>query len=178
MEDPEGDGRLMATAEESIERRGDSAAPARARAVIRPATLADVDSIWQIETRSFANPWHPQTFHSLISRGRAHVLVAEAPEAGVVGYAVLWWVMDQGELANLAVAEGFRGRGMGSALLDRILADAEANQVESLFLEVRMSNERAFDLYRSRGFSQVAVRRDYYRTPREDARVLLRRLEG
>ena len=168
----------MATAEEWTEAGGEKIDPGSARVVIRPATLDDVESVSAIEARSFSNPWHPQTFRSLISRGRAHVLVAESADTRVVGYAILWWVLDQGELANLAVAEDFRGMGVGSALLDRVLADAAANDVGSLFLEVRVSNERALELYRSRGFKEVAVRKDYYRTPREDARVLLKRLTG
>ena len=167
----------MATAEEKMEANRAAMSSGGLRVMIRRATLADVKSIAAIELRSFSNPWHPLTFRSLISQGRAHVLVAEGPEAEVVGYAVLWWVLEQGELANLAVAEGFRGKGVGSALLDRALADAEANDVESLFLEVRFSNDPAFHLYRSRGFTQVAVRRDYYRSPREDARVLLKELK-
>jgi ribosomal-protein-alanine N-acetyltransferase len=104
-------------------------------------------------------------------------LVAEDVEMGVVGYAVVWWVMDQGELANLAVAEGLRGRGIGSVLLDRVLADVRERGVETLFLEVRVSNDSAFRLYLSRGFIQVAVRKDYYRRPREDARILLKDLK-
>ena len=167
----------MATAEEKMETKRAAMSSGGLRVLIRRATLADVESISAIEVRAFSNPWHPLTFSSLISQKRAHVLVAEGSEGEVVGYAVLWWVMEQGELANLAVAEGVRGKGVGSTLLDRALADAEANGVEALFLEVRFSNDRAFHLYRSRGFAQVAVRRDYYRNPREDARVLLKQLK-
>ncbi|MGD8361488.1 MAG: ribosomal protein S18-alanine N-acetyltransferase [Gemmatimonadota bacterium] len=166
----------MATAEERVGAGRAAMSSGGVRVLIRRATLADVESIAAIEIRSFSNPWHPLTFSSLISQGRAHVLVAEGPDAQVVGYAVVWWVLEQGELANLAVAEGLRGKGVGSALLDRALADAKANDVESLFLEVRFSNDPAIHLYRSRGFTQVAVRRDYYRSPREDARVLLKEL--
>jgi len=166
----------MATAEDLIPPGGPGRAAGGVR--VREAIPDDVHAIAAIEGGAFSNPWHPDTFRSLISEGRALILVAEDGEAGVVGYAVLWWVMDQGELANLAVTEDFRGRGVGSALLDRILADAKTREVESVFLEVRMSNGRAFDLYRSRGFDQVAVRKDYYRKPREDARILLKRLGG
>jgi len=164
----------MATAEDLLP-AGDGG-PAARGVRIREATPEDVHAIAAIEAGAFSNPWHPDTFRSLISAGRAFIPVAEDAGAGVVGYAVLWWVLDQGELANLAVTEDFRGKGVGSALLDRILAHAEARKVESLFLEVRMSNTTAFDLYRSRGFGQVAIRKDYYRRPREDARVLLKRL--
>lgn len=166
----------MATAEERVRGREDGGSPRPAAILIRPATEEDVDAVAAIEARSFSNPWHPQTFRSLISQGRAHILVAEGPELGVVGYAVAWWVLDQGELANLAVTEGLQGMGVGSALLDRLLTDATAGGVKSLFLEVRMSNTRAQDLYLSRGFTQVAVREDYYRNPREDARILVKRL--
>jgi ribosomal-protein-alanine N-acetyltransferase len=131
-----------------------------------------------IEFEAFANPWQPQTFRSLVSRGRALVLVADLPGEGVVGYAVLWWVLEQAELANLAVRESFRGHGIGSVLLDRILEEAAAKGVQTVFLEVRTSNQRAHDLYLSRGFRQIGVRRDYYRNPREDARILLRPLVG
>ena len=166
----------MATAEERLWRDEEAESHVVAGILIRPANLADVDDVAAIEARSFSNPWHSQTFRSLISQGRAHILVAEDPEQGVGGYAVVWWVLDQGELANLAVTEGYQGRGVGSALLDRLLADAEAGGVETLFLEVRMSNTRAHQLYLSRGFVQVAVRKDYYRSPREDARVLVKQL--
>lgn len=145
---------------------------------IRPAEVGDVDAVAAIEAGSFSNPWQPQTFRSLIEERRAHILVAEGPASTILGYAVAWWVHEQGELANLAVLPDFRGKGVGSALLDRVLADLRSRGVESLFLEVRASNRRAAGLYFSRGFSQVAVRTDYYRNPLEDARILLKRLGG
>jgi ribosomal-protein-alanine N-acetyltransferase len=144
---------------------------------IRPAVLADVDAVAAIEAAAFSNPWHPQTIRSLVAQGRARILVGEDPSEGIVGYAVIWWALDQGELANLAVKEEYRGRGLGAALLERAMAEARAHQVESLFLEVRESNRKAQNLYLAWGFMQVAVRRDYYRNPREDALVLLKRLD-
>ena len=178
MEDAERNGDVMVVRKGRLERETPSDPEVSPLIAIRPVALSDIDEVASIEARSFSNPWQPQTFRSLISEGRAHILVAEDPDAGVVGYAVLWWVLEQGELANLAVAERFRGRGVGAALLDRVLADAGAQGVERVFLEVRTSNQRAFDLYCSRGFTQVGVRRDYYRNPREDARVLQKRLTG
>ncbi|MFC1662223.1 ribosomal protein S18-alanine N-acetyltransferase [Gemmatimonadota bacterium] len=145
---------------------------------IRPATDADVDAVAAIEAEAFSNPWQPQTFRSLVSQGRALILVAEIPGEGVVGYAVLWWVLEQGELANLAVRRPYQGRRIGSALLDRMLSEAVTRGVETVFLEVRMSNQRAYDLYLSRGFTQVGLRRGYYRNPKEDARVLVRASVG
>lgn len=168
----------MATLEERVAAGEGGGHPPSISVSIRKAELSDVEGINSIEALSFSNPWHPQTFRSLIEKGGATILVAEAAEVGVVGYAVVWWVLEQGELANLAVSDRFRGNGVGSALLDRVLEEAAAAGVESLFLEVRTSNDGALALYRSRGFGQVGIRRDYYRTPTEDARILLKRLEA
>jgi ribosomal-protein-alanine N-acetyltransferase len=136
----------------------------------------DLPTVSEIESRSFSNPWQPDTFRSLLEQERAIVLVAEDAVAGVVGYTVLWWVLDQAELANLAVREDYRRRGIGSVLLDEGIDFVERRGVESLFLEVRLSNESAYDLYSDHGFTQISVRKDYYRNPREDARILVKHL--
>jgi len=143
---------------------------------IREAKASDLETVSELEGRSFSNPWHPDTFRSLLKRDRVRVLVGEDPEEGVVGYAVVWWVLDQAELANLAVREDHRGRGIGSALLDGVIAHLEVQEVETLFLEVRMSNRSATRLYGSRGFTQISIRKGYYQNPREDARILVKHL--
>jgi len=143
---------------------------------IRRANASDVDPIARIEAESYANPWRPDTFRSLLHRDGARILVADAPGMGVVGYAVFWWVEDQAELANLAVQEGARGRGIGGALLDRALDEAGSMDVTSVFLEVRVSNQAAHRLYLSRGFTRISVRTHYYQNPREDAWVLVKTL--
>jgi ribosomal-protein-alanine N-acetyltransferase len=142
---------------------------------VRLAVPADLPTISAIEALSFSNPWQPETFRSLLTRDRVRVLAAEN-DGDVVGYAVVWWVMDQGELANLAVHPEFRGQGLGSRLLDRVLADARDLGIESLFLEVRESNEKAQRLYARRGFVQISVREGYYRNPPEDACILVKNL--
>jgi len=164
---------------EEPNQRGDVTTRARdsEEILIRKATEEDVEEVAAIESDSFTNPWQIQTFRRMVRQGRVRFLVAEEEGEGIVGYAVMWWVMEQGELGNLAVRESHQGRSLGSALLDRILEDARERGVRHLFLEVRMSNQRAYDLYRSRGFTQVTVRKGYYRNPREDARILVRVLD-
>ena len=90
----------------------------------------------------------------------------------IVGYGVLWCILDQGELANIAVAREARGRGLGGRLLAYFMDVARRRGVRRLFLEVRESNVVALRLYSSRGFDQIGRRRDYYERPTEDALVL------
>ncbi|MGD8322209.1 MAG: ribosomal protein S18-alanine N-acetyltransferase [Gemmatimonadota bacterium] len=136
----------------------------------------DVERVVGIETEAFTSPWKADTFATLLDRPGAELWVLEDPQDGVVGYAVLWCILDQGELANIAITASHRGRGHGTHLLDHVLGIARKRGVQSLYLEVRVSNTRAADLYRRFGFREIGVRRDYYDTPREDALLMMVRL--
>lgn len=143
--------------------------------MIRRMVAADVAAVADLEAQSFSSPWHPSTFLRLLDRPGAELWVLEK-DGEVMAYAVLWCVLDQAELANIAVRPEVRGRGLGSALLDHVLDVARGRGIRSVFLEVRESNRVARDLYAGRGFEEVGVRRGYYDTPSEDARVLELRL--
>jgi len=145
--------------------------------VLRSMRPADVARVAELEAASFSTPWRASTFATLLERPGAELLVLDQAEAGVIGYAVLWCILDQGELANIAVDRAWQGRGLGSRLLTHTLDAARERGVETVYLEVRESNEAALRMYGRFGFSQVAVRRDYYERPREDARVMMKRLK-
>jgi ribosomal-protein-alanine N-acetyltransferase len=137
--------------------------------------MRDVDVVAALEARAFSTPSRADTFRTLLERPGAEMHVLELGE-DVAGYAVLWCILDQGELANIAIREDERGRGLGRLLLDHMIGIAHERGVRSLFLEVRMSNRAAARLYASRGFAEIGRRENYYERPREDARVLQKRL--
>lgn len=133
--------------------------------------VRDVDRVAELEAASFTSPWRAETFQRLVDRPGAELWVIEA-EGELLAYAVLWCVLDQAELANIAVAPAFRGQGVGGRLLDHVLDAARERGARSMFLEVRESNHAARRMYASRGFQEIGVRRGYYSAPAEDARVL------
>lgn len=139
---------------------------------IGPLSIDQIEDVVAIETEAFTTPWQSETFRGLLDRDGIVLLVMTDGE-DVVGYAVLWCIADQGELANIAVKEGHRGKGLGAHLLGHVLGVARERGVEKLFLEVRASNEAALAMYARFGFGQVGVRRNYYTRPVEDAHVLL-----
>jgi ribosomal-protein-alanine N-acetyltransferase len=144
---------------------------------IRKARPNDVDVVAAIERRAFSDPWSANSFRALFGNPLVHFAVAEDTGAArVVGYLVMWFVVDESEIANLAVADTVRRSGVGARLLDHALAAAQERRCAVVFLEVRESNTAARALYASRGFEIAGRRSRYYRKPVEDALVLRRAL--
>jgi len=147
---------------------------------VRPAGIGDLETLAEIEIESHPDPWSRESIGAFLAAPGVVFLVVESVPGGeavvargrACGFGILRWAADQGEVVNLAVTATARGCGMGSALLDSLLDLAGGLGLTSIFLEVRKSNGVALALYRSRGFREVGVRRQYYSRPAEDARVL------
>jgi ribosomal-protein-alanine N-acetyltransferase len=162
-------------------RADDGATPATVRdtagapLVLRRATARDIEPVAAIERASFGDPWTPRSFRALLDADRVWFVVGERPDGRLAGYIVMWFLVDEAEIANLAVAPDDRGRRVGALLLDAAIAAAERRGIGTFYLEVRDSNRAARALYGSRGFEEIARRRRYYRAPVEDALVMRRR---
>ena len=144
--------------------------------VVRAAVEEDLGAIHAIERASFGDPWSLDGFRDLLDHPRAKLEVAVGAEGEVLGYAVAWYVADESEIANIAVAPAARRRGVGARLLDRILGAAATFGAKTVFLEVRESNASARKLYEARQFEVSGRRLKYYREPDEDALIMRRRL--
>jgi ribosomal-protein-alanine N-acetyltransferase len=138
---------------------------------IRPMLGADLPRVMEIENACFSTPWKEPTFRGLMRRTDTDLFVAEQ-DGHILGYAACWTVIDQSELGNVAVAAEARGRGIGGALVDTVIARVRERGAGEVFLEVRESNRSAQSIYRDRGFVVVGRRRSYYAHPTEDALVM------
>ena len=145
---------------------------------VRRMDVPDLTRVMEIEQQSYSMPWTESTFRGLLRRADADLLVAQTVDGELAGYAVAWAVLDQGELGNIAVAPEWRQRGIAHRLLDAMIRRAQERKVKELFLEVRVSNSTARQLYLSYGFRDVGRRRDYYLEPVEDALVMRKDLDG
>jgi ribosomal-protein-alanine N-acetyltransferase len=138
-------------------------------------TEADLDQVMELEKAIFPNPWRRSFFLSDIDRPQGLSIVAE-DEGVILGYAVAWGT-EETHLANLAVVDYERGKGLGSKLLDEVVAFAQRNRAKSLYLEVRVSNTIARKFYSERGFVPTYLRKGYYGNG-EDAVVMEREGES
>ena len=137
----------------------------------RPMRLADLDAVAAIEASVYAFPWSRANFVDALAAGNlAEVLEAEV----LVGYFIALAGVDEMHLLNITIAPAWQGGGCGTLLLDAVAAHARARGLSRLWLEVRVSNERAQALYRRRGFTAVGHRRGYYPAVlgREDALLM------
>jgi ribosomal-protein-alanine N-acetyltransferase len=143
---------------------------------VRRMNADDLPVIMTIETSSYTVPWSESTFRGLLRRADADLVVAEL-DGVPIGYACSWFVIDQGELGNVAVAEAWRNRGIGARLVETVLERALERGAREMFLEVRPSNAAAQRLYERFGFREVGRRRNYYAEPPEDALVMRRAVQ-
>jgi [ribosomal protein S18]-alanine N-acetyltransferase len=151
--------------------------------MLQPLCLARLDDLLAIERVSYSFPWTRQNFiDSLNSDYAIQLLVADrgAPSQGqaegeILGYYVAMRGYDEVHLLNLTVAPGFRGQGWAVMLLQALALWARGIGAQWLWLEVRVGNLRAQQLYARHGFAQVGLRKNYYPAEhglREDALVM------
>ena len=82
-----------------------------------------------------------------------------------------------GHVISIAVLQEYRRRGIGSALMSEALNIFEEKyDVDSVYLEVRVSNQPAINMYEKFGFVKARIIRGYYRDG-EDAYVMVKRLK-
>jgi ribosomal-protein-alanine acetyltransferase len=128
--------------------------------VIRDAAPGDQPAIAAIQNASpEASQWQSDCYDCL---------VAEA-SGRVVGFLLTRAIAhDEGEVLNMAVEPSFRRAGIARMLLETLLASAP----KAWFLEVRESNYRAINLYKTLGFVPTGRRENYYHNPAEAAIVM------
>ena len=136
------------------------------------ACVTDIDSIAALDGAAFEFPWSRDDFEGSMKVGHQFLLLKD--DDRLLGFAVYMQIFEQSELLTIAVLPSEQGHGYGKLLLNEVAARLAANGAESLFLEVRASNERARALYAGAGFKEISIRKGYYpsRDGREDAIVM------
>jgi len=139
---------------------------------VRPMTLEDLPVIAALDAQCYPFPWTLGNFADSLHSGY-RCCVYEQNQT-IIGYAVMMLGVDEAHLLNITIAPDSQGLGWGRQLMKYIIARAQQDHVDWLWLEVRPSNIIAKKLYESMGFEFVAVRKNYYPAVegREDAVIM------
>jgi [ribosomal protein S18]-alanine N-acetyltransferase len=129
---------------------------------LTPFKLTDMLGVLRLERDTFqTDAYDAATFVMLYLRGREAFLVAREQET-IIGYVI--GVMDDetGYISSIAVASKVRGRGLGRALMEAVMARLIEQGARRFGLHVRQDNAAAIHLYETLGFVLVDRILDYY----------------
>jgi [ribosomal protein S18]-alanine N-acetyltransferase len=150
-------------------------AGAVAGVTIAPLRWWHIEQIAPIEADLFGEEqWSPAMFWNELASGHYYLVALDA-EGTVCGYAGLAAAPpDEAWVQNIAVRRDRQHSGIGRALLEALLAEAQSRGVRSVLLEVAVDNGPAQRLYDGYGFEAVGLRRGYYQPSNTDALVMRR----
>lgn len=139
---------------------------------LRRMELSDIPQVHKVETGAYDFPWSEGNFRDCLNSGHECWLAEDGQQ--LYGHAVLSVVCGEAHLLILCVRKSYQGQGLGRRLLEHMIDRARSLGADMVFLEVRESNKRAYNLYCSIGFNEVGRRVKYYpaREGREDALIL------
>ena len=149
---------------------------------LRPMYYEDLPGVLAIEEALCECPWTYTIFQDCLRVGYSCWVFAETMPAStqdplpetIVGYGLLSVAASEGHILNLCIAPSAQSQGLGTRMLQHLLAEAQKLGAKSVLLEVRISNEGAYALYQRFGFAVIGHRKNYYELPngREDGLVL------
>ncbi len=139
---------------------------------IRLMREIDLDEVMEIEIASYEFPWTEGIFRDCLHNQYHSTLFVQQKK--ILAYTVAQYVVDECHLLNLCVRQTERGQGLGEKMVQYLMNQARQKDMGSIFLEVRVSNTAAINLYDKLGFNEIGLRRGYYpdKNGREDALVL------
>lgn len=142
---------------------------------IKPIDEKLIPAVASLERECFSEPWSENAILESFRAGTLFFTVCD--KDGLIGYAGISTVLDEGYITNVAVTARARRTGAASLLMHRLFQLARERALSFISLEVRRSNAPAVALYEKFGFVPEGVRKGFYRDPAEDALIMTKRFE-
>lgn len=135
---------------------------------IRKMRREDVAEVAELEKKIFPDAWSENAILETWKQRQTMLLIA-LEDRKIIGYLILYFVLEDGEIARIAVADEYRRKGVAGKMLRELALLCRENGVNRLMLDVRESNEPAKAFYARQGFEVDGIRKDYYTNPVENA---------
>lgn len=139
--------------------------PEKTQLVTQAVTLAA--ACYDLAATGYRNgsPWSLATFVSNLQAAHQYYLFLQQGDR-LCGFLSYSQVLDEIEITNIVVAPAWQHQGWAWFLWQKWLTQLPDVQI---FLEVRVSNQPAYQLYQKLGFVEIGRRTAYYQAPIEDA---------
>lgn len=134
---------------------------------IRRMRREDIADVAELERKIFTDAWSERAIWETLDQNQTMILLAYEDKK-LIGYLIIYFVLEEGEIARIAVDEIYRRQGVASRMLREVEYLCEYNGVNKLLLDVRESNESAGRFYEKHGFVRDGIRKNFYSDPPED----------
>lgn len=106
--------------------------------------------------------WSLESFSYFLHSPHAFCELATQPCGTLIGFILVQFVEDEGEILTFVVDPAFQNKGVGTQLLKNILRKGQKKCLKNMFLEVHEENLGAQKIYRKAGFKPIGKRVKYY----------------
>ena len=138
------------------------------------ADRSSIKRVAELEQEIFPDAWSAKEVESTVSQKHAFCAVAK-DEDEIVGYFLCYFVLDEWEIARIAVSPDARRKGIGQKLFDYMLNVCEEKGMARLLLDVRESNLPAIHFYEKNGFVTDGIRKNFYGGTKPEHAILMSR---
>ena len=144
---------------------------------IRLAAEEDIEQLFELESSCFPDPWSRKSIRDTMKEEQSYFAVAVS-DGKIIGYINTTYVLDEMNLNLICVLQQYRRMGAAGKLMERMFAHARQNGLVQIFLEVRVSNLPAQQLYKRFGFTVVGERKGFYQNPPENGLVMTAQVDN
>ncbi len=137
-----------------------NAEPAALEVRFEALTPQRLDVVLATEQQAYAHPWSRSHFLDCLRSGYQIQLLLAGET--LLGYFVAMLGVDEAHLLNITVAPQHQRQGWAHVMLDALAIWAKGQGAQWLWLEVRVGNLRALQVYEAQGFRKVGERKNYY----------------
>jgi len=135
----------------------------------------ELKKIAEIESKCIPDGWSLKAFEDWFEEKKT-VVFAAVCNGEMIGFANGSWVIDEGELLNIAVLEKYRRQGLAEILLKTLEDFFTEKDITVIYLEVREKNQSALSFYEKNGFIKNGFRKNYYRNPNDNGVLMMKKI--
>ena len=137
--------------------------------IVREMEEKDLDTIIDIENSIYIDKWNKDAYLDDLTNDIAYNYVLEH-DGVILGYYGFWILFDNIDITKVSIRKELQGKGLSKILMEDFFNRIRNLDITTITLEVRVSNQKAINLYTKYGFKNISVRRNYYGN--EDAYIL------